>query len=64
MKTNFLKNYATISILGNAHYPYKDWGDYKKKERKCLLRDCIKMTTHNGGFCSAEHHKKYHNKLK
>ena len=30
-----------------------------KTEKKCQLKDCTKMTTHNHGFCCAEHCKKY-----
>ena len=26
-----------------------------KQERKCLLKGCEEMTTHNGGYCCAEH---------
>lgn len=26
-----------------------------KKQQKCLLKDCNKTTTHNGGYCCAEH---------
>ena len=26
-----------------------------KKRQKCLLKDCNKTTTHNGGYCCAEH---------
>lgn len=26
--------------------------------KKCLLKDCQKMTQHNGGYCCAEHCKK------
>ena len=29
------------------------------RARKCLLKDCKEMTEHNGGFCCAEHHKKF-----
>ena len=32
--------------------------------RKCLLKDYQVMTTHNGGFCCAEHHKKYFELMK
>jgi hypothetical protein len=27
----------------------------KPKEKKCLLSRCKNMTTHNGGYCCAEH---------
>ena len=30
-----------------------------KKEYKCLLPGCEKMTVHNGGYCSAEHCKEH-----
>lgn len=33
----------------------------RKEEKKCQLKDCTKMTTHNNGFCCAEHCKKYRN---
>jgi len=26
--------------------------------RKCLLPDCTRFTTHNGGYCCAEHCRK------
>jgi len=31
----------------------------KVEPKKCLLRGCEKLTTHNGGFCCAEHCKEY-----
>ncbi len=26
-----------------------------KRPKKCRLKDCQEVTTHNGGYCSAEH---------
>ena len=31
--------------------------DSPKKTTKCLLPDCDAQTSHNGGYCCAEHHK-------
>ncbi len=30
----------------------------KRPLKKCLLKDCARMTQHNGGYCSAEHCRK------
>lgn len=29
-----------------------------KQPKKCLLKDCQATTTHNGGYCCADHCKK------
>ena len=31
----------------------------EKKSRKCLLPSCAALTTHNGGYCCAEHCKQH-----
>lgn len=31
----------------------------EKKSRKCLLPSCVNLTTHNGGYCCAEHCKQH-----
>ena len=31
------------------------YGNLPKEEKKCLLPGCNKMTTHNGGYCCADH---------
>lgn len=35
-----------------------------KPERKCRLKDCQRMTKHNGGYCCAKHHKLDKEKIK
>ncbi len=38
---------------------------YKPKEEKeCLLPECNNTTTHNGGYCCAEHCKEHRRQLK
>ena len=43
---------AAAAVLGITGMPL---GGEKKKEKKCLLKDCQRTTTHNGGYCCAEH---------
>jgi len=45
---------AALSISAGVYsynFNYKEI----KPFRKCLLKNCEKMTNHNGGYCSAEH---------
>jgi len=44
-------NLALAYILGGAMFPHVP----EKPERKCRLKDCTRMTTHNGGYCCAKH---------
>lgn len=41
---------AALASVGVTFRP-----EEPKKPRKCRLRDCQRMTTHNGGYCSAAH---------
>lgn len=43
--------YAASAILGMTGRPLRD----EKPARKCLLKDCQRMTEHNGGYCCADH---------
>jgi hypothetical protein len=51
-KTYYLVNtMVAAAIIGmDGFRPRKE-----KQPRKCILKDCQRMTTHNGGYCSAEH---------
>ena len=42
-----------ISMIGGGTIALISGPD--KKAKKCLLPGCSKMTTHNGGYCSADH---------
>ncbi len=49
-----------LLMFGGMHMPQMMGGSRtmfpaENKERKCLLRGCENMTTHNGGYCCAEH---------
>jgi len=43
---------AGVSVMDTAPRRFRQ-PDRKSKE--CLLPGCNKMTTHNGGYCSADH---------
>jgi len=43
---------AATVVSGYLHFG-KSSGE--KMPRKCRLKDCQRTTTHNGGFCCAEH---------
>lgn len=36
----------------------------KREESKCRLPDCRRLTTHNGGYCSADHCRLHRKKQK
>lgn len=36
----------------------------RKLPKKCLLPDCQRTTTHNGGYCSADHCRLHRQKMK
>jgi hypothetical protein len=42
---------AAAAIIGMTGRPLRE----EKKPRKCGLKDCQRPTTHNGGYCCAEH---------
>lgn len=48
-----------FSMLGLIH-PVKQ----EKKPRKCALPGCDNQTTHNGGYCCAEHCRKHREQLR
>jgi hypothetical protein len=44
---------GALAMLGGLGLP-----DQPKQSRKCLLKDCQRSTTHNGGYCCADHCRK------
>lgn len=57
---NFTKRVLMMANLNKP--PHYASGSQHKIPKKCRLKDCVKLTVHNGGFCCAEHHKKYYDK--
>ena len=51
MKHSYLALLAATTMVGGVFGNPSS----KKQPRKCLLKDCTRETTHNGGYCSAAH---------
>ncbi len=60
MKINSLSilSLALASLGGYADCGFSRYPSRAQK-RECLLKDCNNLTDHNGGFCCAEHSRKY-----
>lgn len=55
-----LANMMVLAGMGQARLRELE-RDYP---RRCALPDCQRTTTHNGGYCSAEHCRLHRQKLK
>jgi len=54
---NMIKPHNLATMLAAAVITYMTCRPPRdeKTPRKCLLKDCQRTTTHNGGYCSAAH---------
>lgn len=43
---------------------YRNTIQTHEEGKKCLLPDCVKLTKHNGGYCSSDHCKLHKAKMK
>lgn len=59
MKNKTAALLAVMGMLGGGLPPME-----RKFKKKCLLPSCDTLTSHNGGYCSAECCKKHRKELK